>query len=99
MNTQELIPAAVIKLTKQLKITGWWFMILGSILCFFAVPPVFDPHATVMFKGVPADDFITKLVPAIFVSSSTVMEYFFSFVPRRMQKKLAVISRFINAGL
>ena len=100
MDAQEPAQEPFSKFIRQGKITGWWFLVIGSILCLSTVPPVFSPHATVMVDGVPTDDFATKLWVAVFAGSFPVVGAFLAFIPKRtMQRGLVAVSRFMHAGV
>ena len=93
MDTSDLAPFA--KFIRQGKITGWWFLVGGSVCCLSAIPPVFNPPAPILVNGIPTNDFTTKLGVATFVASFPVVGALLAFTPKHaMQKGLIAIIRF-----
>ena len=94
MNTEEHIPPHAKRMAWRLKLVGWWFLLIGSIVCIQPVYVVFRPDATISVNGVPTHSLPTKLGVALFAIMFPLIGNVLALTPRiTMQKRIVSFGR------
>ena len=99
MNTEEAIPPHIPKIAQSFRITGWWFLILGSLICIQPIAILFDPNATMNVNGVPTKEFGVKIgTAAMLFFFGPVLGGIFALSPRKkLEAAIAAFDRFAKS--
>ena len=69
---------------------GWWFILLGGVMCIMFAKLMLDPDGVITYNGVKTTSFEIKRNAFLFTTTFPIIGAIFAFIPKRYLTKLLI---------